>query len=149
MAFDVSNADIETRWRALTDDESDVAAVRLLDADRKLRGLRPTLAATYAALVADVPPITVKADLLAAIAECEANAVIRFLRNPDSTIRQDIGADGSIGIGFDARYEGGVYIAEDDLYGIDLAVAAAAGTIRPKVGSQRLISTWPWRTTTP
>lgn len=146
MPFPITTGDIEAVWRPLSDAETDVAFNRLREADTRLRLLRPALLALYNALAADVPPITIKADLLEAVRIAIVSAVIRFLRNPDVVIRQDIGADGSIGIGFDTQTEGGVYIADGDLAAIDAAVADAAGSARARVGSQRLTSTWPWRT---
>jgi hypothetical protein len=144
VSFDVSTADIESRWRTLSDDESDVALVRLADADRDLRGQRPLLEAFFVAL----PDTDRKADLLETIRAAEADAVIRFLKNPDLVSQQNIGADGSIGIGFDTRTVGGVYISAADLMKIDAAVGAANGALRRHVGSQQLVSTWPWRSTT-
>ena len=38
--------------------------------------------------------------------------MIRYLRNPDLNTRQDIGADGSVAVNYDTRYEGGVFIAQ-------------------------------------
>lgn len=147
MPFAVSIADIESRWRDLSSDDSDIATVRLADAERKVRLERPGLLTFYNALVADVPPITVKADLLATVREACANAVIRYLRNPDVTLRQDINSDGSIGIGYDTRSDGGIYISAADLADIDAAVGAASGVTREKVRSQRLVTTYPYRTT--
>lgn len=143
MAFDVSTADIESRWRVLDDDESDVGLQRLIDIERRLRQLRPTLLAFYNAL----PPSTGKSDLLETIRAVLAGAVIRYLRNPDVNQRQDIGADGSIGISFDTLTEGGVYLTDADLAEIDGAVAVIGGAARPRVGSQALISTFPWKRT--
>jgi hypothetical protein len=142
MSFDVSTGDIESRWRDLSESEGDIAFTRLADADRKLRFARPALEAFYNNLADG----TLRDDLGGAIAEAIANAVIRFLKNPDLVNRQDIGADGSVGIGYDTRTSGGVYIDEADLAAIDAAVAiAAGGTTRPVVGSQKLVSSFPWR----
>lgn len=148
MPFNVSTADIESRWRVLEDDEADVGLQRLIDIERKLRLVRPSLLAFYNGLSADVPPATRKADLLETIRAVLAGAVIRYLRNPDVNQRQDIGADGSIGISFDTLTDGGVYLTTSDLLEIDAAVAAAAGSVRRRVGSQPLVSTFPWRTST-
>jgi hypothetical protein len=144
MPFDVSTADIESRWRVLDDDEADVGLQRLIDIERRLRQMRPALLAFYTALA----PGAVKTDLLETVKAVLAGAVIRYLRNPDVNNRQDIGADGAIGIGFDTLTPGGVYLTEDDLAQIDDAVAAADGTPRPRVGSQVLVSTFPYRTST-
>lgn len=141
MLFDVSTADIESRWRELDDDESDVALVRLGDAERRLRGVRPALYAFYT----DLDPGQLKTDLLEAIRTAVAEAVIRFLKNPDLMSNTQIGADGSVGVGYDTRTLGGVYISEQDLVDIDAVVAAADGTARKRVGSQALVTTFPWR----
>lgn len=146
MAFDVSTADIESRWRVLDDDEADVALQRLIDIERTLRRKRPTLLAFYNDLDADVSPVTTKADLLETVRAVLAGAVIRYLRNPDVTVRQDIGSDGSVGIGFDTNSDGGVYLSASDLLEIDEAVAVAAGTPHSRVGSVVLVSSFPWRT---
>ncbi len=145
MPFSVSTADIESRWRVLSDDETDVALQRLIDAERMLRIRRPTLLAFYTALTADVSPATRKADLLETIRRVLAEAVIRYLRNPDVTVRQDIGADGSIGIGFDTNSDGGVNLTEEDLSEIDGAAAVAAGTTYSRVRSRALKTTFPYR----
>lgn len=147
MPFDVGVADIEGRWRVLSADESDIGAVLIVDAERKVRLARPGLLAFYTALIADVPPISVKTDLLETIRIACANAVIRILRNPDVNARQDIGADGSIGISFDTRADGGLFISENDLEDIDAAVAAADGVPYSRVRSRVLASTFPWKTT--
>lgn len=148
MPFDVSTSDIESRWRVLSDDEADVGLQRLLDIERRLRLVRPALLGFYNGLTADVPPQTRKNDLLETVRAVLAGAVIRYLRNPDVNQRQDIGADGSIGISFDTLTAGGVFLTDDELAEIDAAVGAAAGTVRSKVGSQVLVATFPWRTGT-
>lgn|SRR3982751_4859485 len=142
--FDVSTVDIEARWRALSDDESDVALVRLGDADRLLRSARPGLEAFYAGLADG----SRKDDLLETIRQVLADAVIRFLRNPDLVSQQQIQSDGGVGIGFDTKGLGGVYLSGSDLAVIDQAVGAAAGAVRPHVGSQVLKSSFPYRTRT-
>lgn len=143
MPFDVSTADIESRWRVLEDDEADVALQRLIDIERSLRNKRPALLTFWTGLPSGAP----KTDLLETIRAVLAGAVIRYLRNPDVNNRQDIGADGSIGIGFDTNRTGGVYLTDADLAEIDEAVGGAAGALRPKVGSQALVSTFPYRRT--
>jgi hypothetical protein len=146
VPFSVSTADIESRWRPLSVAEADIGLQRLVDVERQLRIRRPTLLALYTAIVADVPPITVKADLLETIRAVLAGVVIRYLRNPDVTSRQDIGSDGSIGIGFDTRTEGGTYLSDEDLSEIDAAVAVAVGSTYSRVRSRTLVSTFPYRT---
>ena len=139
----VYTLDIESRWRVLDDAESDVALQRLVDVERQLRNKRPLLLPFYTALVAG----TAKTDLLETVRQVLADVVIAFLRNPDLNNRQDIGADGSIGIGFDMNRSGRVLLTDDDLALIDEAVAGAAGVVSPKVGSQVLVSSFPWRRT--
>lgn len=142
MPFDVSTADIESRWRVLSDDESDVGLQRLVDVERRLRHLRPNLLPFYTALVAGAP----KDELLETVRTVLAGVVIRYLRNPDVSQRQDIGADGSIGISFDTTSDWNTNLTASDLAVIDGAVAAANGSNRPRVGSQVLTSTFPYRT---
>lgn len=145
MPFSVSTADIESRWRVLSDDEADVGLQRLVDVERRLRIKRPTLLAFYTALPADSGIVTVKADLLETVRSVLAGVVIRYLRNPDVTSRQDIGSDGSIGIGFDTRAEGGAYLTDEDLAEIDAAAAVASGYTYSRVRSRALVTTFPYR----
>lgn len=144
MAFDVSTDDIESRWRALDDDETDVGAQRLLDAGVLLRAARPGIEAKVAAL-AETPA---KDDVIEAIRMCLAQAVIRFLRNPDLNDRQAITADGGITVGFDTQRPGGLALDPADITAIDEAIAGAGGTTYSKFRSRTLVSTWPWRTST-
>lgn len=144
MPFAVSTSDIEQRWRPLTDAEQEVAFRRLADAQVRLRIARPGLDAAYTALVAG----PLKSDVLEMVRMALSEAVIRFIRNPDQTVRQDIGADGSIGIGFDTNTAGGVYISDDDLAAIDNALAHAQSVaVRSRGRSIGLVSTFPWRRT--
>lgn len=145
MAFDVSVSDIENRWRPLSDDEADVAFAKLDDAALHLRLIRPTLDA----YVNGLPLGQARTDLEQAIAVALAEAVHRYLRNPDVLRSTTIGADGAVGIGYDnspdALAARGVYISEGDLVLIDAAVAAAAGVPAPsRLRSVRLHSTSPW-----
>jgi hypothetical protein len=147
MAFDISTTDIESRWRSLSADESDVAFARLEDAALKLRLARPTLD-TY---VNGLPPGALRTDLEAAIRIALAEAVIRYLRNPDLLRSQTVGADGAVGMGFETdgdRLEAssGVFIAESDLAVIDAAVATAGGETVPRVRSRVLTTSFPYRT---
>jgi len=144
MPFDVSTADIETRWRVLSTEEEDVGLQRLLDAERKLRLLRPKLLGIYT----DLDAGDAKDDLLETVRAVLAGSVIRYLRNPDMNNRQDIGADGSIGIGFDTLNAGGLYFTEDELAEIDQAAAVATEVPLSPFVSRRLISTFPYRTST-
>ena len=145
MAFDVSTADIETRWRPLSEDESDVAFARLDDAALYLRTVRPGLDA----YVNGLAPGPARTDLEQAIRIALAEAVRRFLRNPDLLRSTTIGADGAVGVGYDNTLEAlqaaGIYVSAGDLALVDAAVAAASGSpARSKVGSVRLRSSSPW-----
>lgn len=143
MAFDVSTTDIEARWRPLTTDESDVAFARLEDAALRLRLARPALDAYVNAL----PVNALRADLEQAIRVALAEAVIRYLRNPDLLRSQTIGADGAVGIGFETdteRSAGGVFISDDDLAAIDAAVATVEGETVARVVSRRLAPALPY-----
>lgn len=90
MAYNVSTADVESRWRPLSDAESDVAATLLEDATTLIDVHRPLLAAAVAA--GTVPERIV---IMTA-----AEAVIRVLSNPDRLSQQSITADGGISIGW-------------------------------------------------
>lgn len=144
MAFDVSTTDIELRWRALTTDETDVAFARLDDAALLLRTARPALDAFVNGLPAGQPRL----DLEQAIRIALAEAVIRYLRNPDLLRSQTIGADGAVGIGFETGTDApsGVYISTHDLAVIDAAVAGAEGESVPRIRSRVLTSSFPYRT---
>lgn len=145
MAFDVSTADIETRWRPLSDEEADVAFARLDDAALYLRLARPTLDA----YVNGLPLTQFRADIEQAIRVALAEAVRRYLRNPDVLRTTTIGADGAVGVGYDnsldALQAAGIYISDGDLALIDAAVGAASGVAAPsRVRSVRVRSSSPW-----
>jgi hypothetical protein len=149
MAFDISTTDIEMRWRPLTSEEADVAFARLEDAALKLRLARPTLDA----YVNGLPLGPGRSDLEQAIRIALAEAAIRYLRNPDVLRSQTVGADGSVGMGFETdgdRLEAasGVFIAESDLSAIDAAVATVEGEATPRVRSRTLTTSFPYRTGT-
>lgn len=147
MTFPVTTADIVARWRPLDDDETPVGAQRIDDALMKLRLLRPLLEAAYDALpVGTSDQVAKKADLLEAIKVAVTEAVIRFLRNPDMNVEQSIGADGSVLVRFDTSAGSGIYIDQEDLREIDAALSVAIDKpVRLHVGSQALVSDFPWR----
>jgi hypothetical protein len=146
MAFDVTTDDIEAMWRVLDDDETDVAQTRLDQAQAKLRVLRPGLEAALAAIDLTTPKgPQQKADLILLIKVALCEAVIRFLRNPDVTQNQQIGADGSIGISYDTDAGSGIYIDQSDLIAIDSVLQEVAGNLPSRVKSARLVSSFPWR----
>jgi hypothetical protein len=147
VTFPVTTADIVARWRPLDDDETPVGAQRIDDALMKLRLLRPLLEAAYDALpVGTSDQVAKKADLLEAIKVAVTEAVIRFLRNPDMNVEQSIGADGSVLVRFDTSAGSGIYIDQEDLREIDAALSVAIDKpVRLHVGSQALVSDFPWR----
>jgi hypothetical protein len=148
VSFNVSTDDIESMWRALDDDESDVADVRLAQAASKLRILRPKLDPFLAAMpISTALQIQAKADVQSAITVALCEAVIRFMRNPDVNVEQEIQADGSITVRFDTKAGSGIYIDENDLTAIDAAVLVSEGFIPTRVRSQQLITSFPYRRT--
>lgn len=145
MAFEVTTADIESRWRPLSDDESDVAFIRLQSAQNKLLIARPTLETRYAALpVSNATQTAAKARVLRAVVDCLCEAVIAYLRNPDRLRQQTLGATGDVGIGFEVDGSSGIILSDGDLADIDAALATAEGAAQPKVVSRRLVSSFPY-----
>lgn len=128
MAYAITTADIVNRWRALDTDgtpsEDDIAATLLEDATTKIDLKRPSLAAAVAA--GTVP--------LRLVAMTAAEVVIRVLSNPDLNSQQQVGADGSVGIGFHKRdFRPRVVVTDEDLADIDEALVDAgllAGQVR-------------------
>jgi hypothetical protein len=146
MSFNVSTDDIESMWRALDEVETPVAAVRLDQASSKLRIARPKLDAFLAAMPTDTAThIQQKADVQTAVTYAVCEAVIRFMRNPDVTVEQEIGADGSITVRYDTKAGSGIYIDDADLDAIDAAVLESEGFIPTRVRSQQLVTTFPYR----
>ena len=139
MAYGVTTADIVNRWRALDTDgvpsEETIAATLLDDAIVKIDLKRPMLA--DAVTNGDVP-----ARLVAMTA---AEIVIRVLANPDLNSQQQVGADGSVGVGFHKRdFRPRVVVTDEDLGDIDEALEEA-GLIEGRVRSVVLTSSSPYR----
>jgi len=140
MAYpEVTVDDIVNRWRALDTDgepsEADIAATLLQDAIVKIDLARPMLAAAV-----DDGDVDVRL-----VAMCAAEIVIRVLSNPDVNSQQQIGADGSVGVGFH-KWSGRprVIVTEEDLSDIDDALEEA-GLIVGRVRSITLTSSYPYR----
>jgi hypothetical protein len=139
MAYAVTVADIVNRWRALdtegTPSEEDIAGTLLEDAIVKIDLARPMLAA---AVTAGTVPERL-------VAMCAAEVVIRVLSNPDVNSQQQIGADGSVGVGFH-KWSGRprVVVTDEDLSDIDEALEEA-GLLVGSVRSITLTSSYPYR----
>jgi hypothetical protein len=141
VAYNVSSADIEARWRPLADAESDVASVLLDDATRKLDMARPGLAA---AVASTVPEEHVPEELVIAVL---CDMVIRVMVNPDFNKAITIGADGSVSISFSEIFRARIGIAPGDLDAIDAALRVA-GAMTPVFVSRTMRSTMNYRTST-
>lgn len=106
-------ADVEDRWRPLSDTEATVAGTWLADASDLLRARVPTVDARIA-----------DASLsLAFVAAVVARAVLRVLRNPDGKISESI--DDYTYRRADAVADGSLYIAAEDLALLRPAAAVA------------------------
>lgn len=132
MAYPVTPADIEARWRPLSGAEYDVAATLLDDAMVKVNARRPTL---QQAFDDGLVPIQVIKDVL-------VDMVQRVLRNPDVIRAQNISSDGSIGLTYGmgedtVRANMRLQVTEDHLASLDAALRAAAA-LASRVGSQKL-----------
>ena len=133
MAYGVSTADIEARWRPLSPAEDEVAFTLLQDAETKLNAYRPVLPAA----VADGRvPERIVVDVL-------VDMVQRVLRNPDVIRAQNISSDGSIGLTYGmgedtVRANMRLQVTTEHLEAIDVALRAAGGAKR--VGSARLVA---------
>jgi hypothetical protein len=141
MAYSITIDDVVNRWRALdssgTPSEEDIASTLLDDAVTKIDLMRPMLADAVAA--GDVPARLV--------AMCAAEVVIRVLSNPDMNSQQQIGADGSVGVGFHKRdFRPRVVVTDEDLADIDEALETA-GLLPRRVRSVTLTSSYPYRVT--
>lgn len=143
MLPSVSTADVEARWRPLSDAESVVAATLIDDLVNDLGLLRPALADTLGDLAAGTTAEQTKGVALErVIVAVFANAIKRALRNPDTLRSTNIGADGGIGVGYDNSADAldatRASLTRADLADIDKATAAADGIITVGVGSVRL-----------
>lgn len=139
MAYNVTIDDVMDRWRALDTEgvpsEETIAATLLEDAVIKIDLARPMLADAVSA--GSVPERLV--------AMCAAEIVIRVLSNPDLNSQQQVGADGSVGVGFMKPYlRPRVIVTDEDLADIDDALGAA-GLLVGRVRSITLTSSYPYR----
>lgn len=140
MAYAITVDDIANRWRALDTEgspsEEDLATTLLGDAIIKIDLARPMLADAVADNLVDVK----------VVAMCAAEVVIRVLANPDLNSQQQIGADGSVGVGFHRpTYRPRVVVTDQDLEDIDKALEAA-DLIDGRVKSVTLTTSFPYRT---
>ena len=140
--FNVTTADVEARWRALSVEEEAVATVFITDLEDDLALRRPTLRVLLDSLATSPIPADQSSGLLLGrvVTKVIALAIKRLLRNPDLLRNVSIGADGSIGIGYenDSRDEIHATLSASDLADIDGAVAAVSGELTARVGSVRL-----------
>lgn len=115
MTYNVGTADIEARWRPLSNAEADIATILLADATVRLNTARPSLAAA----VASVDPLIHVDEQLVVICLCDM--VIRVLANPDSFKATGIGADGSVTVTYVAieTLRPRIALAPGDLDNID------------------------------
>lgn len=136
MTYAVSTVDIESRWRSLSDTESDVATVLIDDAVALIDTYRPNLAAAVAA--GTVPERIVVMTVV--------EAVIRVLSNPDILANQSVTADGGISIGWQFQRETPaprMRLSLLDFAAIDQALSVA-GLSSGVVGSMRMINSTSW-----
>lgn len=132
MAYNVSTADVESRWRPLSDAESDVATTLLDDAVVLIDVHRPLLAAAVAAGTVSARVVVMTA----------AEAVIRVMSNPDRLSQQSITADGGVSIGwqFEAAKPGPrLRITDLDFATIDKAMTNA-GLSTGRTASVRMVN---------
>ena len=96
--FNVTTADVEARWRALSVEEEAVASVFITDLEDDLALRRPTLRVLLDSLATS--PIPADQDTGAVlgrvVTKVIALAIKRLLRNPDLLRNVSIGADGSM-----------------------------------------------------
>jgi hypothetical protein len=139
VSYPVTPADVVARWRALSDDETAVAAVLIDDLCSDLDLLRPSLAAVFAD--ATDPELTV---LSKTVVRVVALAVKRAMRNPDTLSSTNISADGGIAVGYDNRIEDlkstSAYLSNEDLALIDRAIAVVTGDVYSSVRSVKLLA---------
>jgi len=90
MTYNISPADVEARWRPLSDAETDLASTLIDDAIVLVDVYRPSLADAVASGI--IPERLV--------VMCVAEAVKRVLVNPDILSNQSISADGGVSIGW-------------------------------------------------
>ncbi len=141
MPYNVSTADVEARWRALSTAEDEIAQTILGDLVNDLDLRRPTLSSFLTTLAAStVPGDAGKAVALErVIVRTLAWATKRALRNPDTLRSFTIQAAGGIGVGYDnaaaALAATAARLTREDLAGIDQATNAVGGTAPGAAGS--------------
>ena len=134
MAYDITTADIESRWRTLSTEESDLATTLISDAILKIDLARPQLAAAVTA--GDVS--------LQLVAMAVVDIVVRVLTNPDRLRSTVIGADGSISVGYGLATEvdrARVAVGPGDLDAIDAALRLASAG--PGIVTSRALVAYP------
>ena len=151
MPYGVTVADVENRWRPLQPAEASVASYIIGDLLNDLALHRPALAILVNGLEASINPEDhAQAEALKrVITKVLAYAVKRILRNPEAMRNMNIGADGSIGIGYDNDLEAlqGVELTRDEFADIDAIIdrskrvldQVTAGT-RPEAPSRPAIA---------
>jgi hypothetical protein len=139
VSYPVTYADVEARWRPLSDAERAVATVLIGDLCSDLDLLRPSLAGVYGEAVD--PDLSILRD---AIVRTIAKAVKRAMRNPDTLRSTNIAADGGIAVGYDNDIEDlkatDAHLSSADLNSIDRAVAAVTGAAYSSVRSVQLVA---------
>lgn len=138
MPLAASVSDVEARYGALSDAESDLATVLVGDALAKLRGLRPALsglidaADTAAAAVgATAAQIQLAADWTRLVQVAVAEAVIRVLVNAEQFRSTSIGADGSVSVSYTVASEiprARLAFSADDLADLDRMIRRVTGS---------------------
>lgn len=137
MTYNISTADIEARWRALTDAEADVATTLIGDATALLDTYRSGLSAAVTAGTVSERIVVM------AISE----AVIRVLANPDIWSNQSVSADGGISLGWQFARTTPVprmRLSDIDLSAIDRALSAA-GVRTGRTASMIMHASTQWR----
>ena len=144
MSYNVSTADVEARWRALSDDEAQVAATFLDDLVTDLDLQRPALATFLASLTGSAVPadVTKGLRLERVIVRTLALAVKRALRNPDTLSSTNIQPAGGIAVGYDNSTDAldatAPTLTAADLRAIDKATVAVGGTAPSSVRSVKM-----------
>lgn len=133
MAYGVTTADIEARWRPLSAAEDEVAFTLLQDAETKLNAYRPQLPT---AVAENRVPLRIVVDVL-------VDMVQRVLRNPDVIRAQNVSSDGSVGLTYGMgedtiRANMRLQVTDEHLAAVDVAMRAAGGM--PRIGSTRLVA---------
>lgn len=111
-----TTADVEARWRPLSDEETTVAETRLEDAERNLRRRIKDFAVR----------VETDEDFRADVVQVEADAVIRVLLNPDRKSEEKIddyafkrGSDGGLRITADEWATLGVVASKRKAFMLD------------------------------